>query len=274
VTLPSDLHDHLVGFARQGGSLTVLTGAGISAESGIPTFRGPEGYWTIGSTHHQPTEMATNAMFRRHPEAVWSWYLHRLGVCRAASPNAGHRAVVALEQTFGDAFRLITQNVDGLHTRAGSSLERTHAIHGNLELVRCAAACSDELLPFPDHVHPVAKGEPVPQATFDTLVCPRCGARQRPHVLWFDETYDETWFRWNSSLSTAETTDLLITVGTSGATNLPTQVVWTAARHGAAIVDVNPTDNPFADLARRVPRGWALPGAAGEVLPALLDALR
>ena len=273
MSVPDDLCAWLARFAEQGGRLTVLTGAGISAESGIPTFRGPEGYWTIGSEHHQPTEMATNRMFRRHPDEVWAWYLYRLGVCRAAAPNGGHRAVVALEQAYGDDFRLITQNVDGLHTRAGSSHARTYAIHGNLELVRCAAGCTERLYDFPAEVEPVAKGGTVPDAAWAHLTCPDCGGRQRPHVLWFDESYDETWFSWHSSLRTAERTDLLVTIGTSGATNLPTQVAWTAAHAGAAILDINPADNPFAELTRRVARGWALQAPSGEVLPAIAEAL-
>ncbi len=98
--------------------LTVMTGAGISAESGIPTFRGPEGYWTVGSRSYHPQEMATFAMFRRRPDDVWQWYLHRATVCHQAEPNTGHIAIVALETLFGDRFTLITQNVDGLHLRA------------------------------------------------------------------------------------------------------------------------------------------------------------
>ena len=124
-TLPRELLDQLYALRDGDGSLVVLSGAGISAESGIPTFRGKEGYWTVGSTEYHPQEMATFAMFTREPEAIWGWYLYRRTVCHEAGPNAGHQAVVRMEQALGDRFLLITQNVDGLHLRAGNSLERT-----------------------------------------------------------------------------------------------------------------------------------------------------
>src|SRR5690349_5981910 len=121
------------------GRVVALTGAGISAESGIPTFRGEEGYWVVGSRNYMPQEMATREMFERRPDEVWRWYLYRFGVCRAAQPNAGHRALVDLERAIGDRFILVTQNIDGLHRRAGS--QRVFAIHGDAAYVRCAAEC-------------------------------------------------------------------------------------------------------------------------------------
>ena len=116
--------------ARAGsGPLVFLTGAGISAESGIPTFRGPEGYWTVGSREYRPEELATYEAFTRMPDEVWAWYLYRRGVCRAARPNPAHLALVELERALGDRFLLVTQNVDGLHLRAGHSAERVLQIH-------------------------------------------------------------------------------------------------------------------------------------------------
>ncbi|MCA9686135.1 MAG: RNA polymerase subunit sigma, partial [Myxococcales bacterium] len=94
--------------------VVVLTGAGISAESGIPTFRGPEGYWTVGAREYHPQELATLQAFNRMPREVWHWYLYRRGICRAAEPNPAHFALVELERALGDRFTLITQNVDGL----------------------------------------------------------------------------------------------------------------------------------------------------------------
>ena len=137
---------------QSGGRLTVMSGAGISAESGIPTFRGPEGYWTVGSKVYHPREMATRAMFDRSPREVWHWYLYRMGVCRRAAPNAGHRAVADLERLLGERFTLITQNVDGLHLRAGSSPRRTLQIHGNVFFMRCAGECSAAVFPLPADV--------------------------------------------------------------------------------------------------------------------------
>ena len=97
------------------------TGAGISAESGIPTFRGPEGYWTVGSKEYHPQEMATNRLFRQQPWDVWQWYLYRTSVCARAKPNRGHAILVELEQRLQDRFLLITQNVDNLHILAGKA---------------------------------------------------------------------------------------------------------------------------------------------------------
>ena len=109
-----------------GGRVVFLTGAGVSAESGIPTFRGQEGYWTVGSREYHPQEMATQASFTKMPRECWRWYLYRRGVCNAAQPNAGHEALVRAERALKDRFRLITQNVDGLHRRAG-----------NIQAIRC-----------------------------------------------------------------------------------------------------------------------------------------
>ena len=118
--------DALQDAVKGGGHITVMTGAGISAESGIPTFRGPEGYWTVGSREFHPQEMATHTMFCRFPEAVWQWYLYRMDTCRRAEPNAGHHALVSMEKLLAGRFTLITQNVDGLHLRAGSRPETTY----------------------------------------------------------------------------------------------------------------------------------------------------
>ena len=243
------------------GRVVVLTGAGVSTASGIPTFRGPEGYWTVGSEVFTPQELATRATFERAPDAVWDWYLRRLAACRGAAPNAAHTALVRLEQTLGDRFTLITQNVDGLHRRAGSSAERTYAVHGDLAAMRCSAECGAALAPVPED----AATRP------EVLRCPRCGARMRPHVLWFDEVYDEERYRFDSSLAAAADAALLVTVGTSGATTLPALVVETAVAAGAALVDVNPEPNPFGELAARLERGAVVRAEAVDALPALVD---
>jgi NAD-dependent protein deacetylases, SIR2 family len=165
---------------ESGGRLTVMSGAGISAESGIPTFRGTEGYWTVGSRVYHPQEMATRAMFDRSPREVWRWYLYRMGVCRQAAPNAGHRAVVDLERLLGERFTLITQNVDGLHLRAGSSPGRALQIHGNVFFMRCAGECSTAVFPLPADVPAKEPDEPLTDAEAARLVCPRCGGLARP----------------------------------------------------------------------------------------------
>jgi NAD-dependent deacetylase len=254
------------------GRVVALTGAGISAESGIPTFRGKEGYWVVGSRNYMPTEMATKEMFDRDPAEVWRWYLFRFGVCRKAEPNDGHRALVGLDRALGDRFHLVTQNIDGLHLRAGATRERTYCIHGDAAYVRCAAECTAELQEMPDMGE--RGGEtPFGEADRIRLSCPRCGGWLRPHVLWFDEYYDEHFYRMQSALRAAGSADLLLVVGTSGATNLPSQIGDLAWRRGIAMVDVNPEDNPFAARARSMAKGFSARGSASERLPGIVKAL-
>jgi NAD-dependent deacetylase len=251
------------------GAVVVLTGAGISAESGIPTFRGREGYWVVGSRNYMPQEMATLEMFERSPEEVWRWYLYRFGRCRDAAPNAGHEALVRLEGALGERFTLVTQNIDGLHRRAGS--RRVHCIHGDAAWVRCAAGCGLGRVELPPIV-PRGDGPLTPRER-EALTCSRCGGWLRPHVLWFDEYYDEENYRMESALRAAGAADLLLVVGTSGATNLPMQIGQLVHRRGAALVDVNPEENPFADLARRSPNGFFARGSACERLPEIVREL-
>src|SRR5215467_12132598 len=137
--------------AREG-RVVVLTGAGISAESGIPTFRGKEGYWTVGSKEYHPQELATHEAFTAMPWDVWAWYLYRRTVCRRAEPNPGHHAIVRMAAALPDRFALVTQNVDGLHRRAGSPDASTYPIHGDISLMRCSAECGLDRWPIPDAV--------------------------------------------------------------------------------------------------------------------------
>ena len=229
--------------------ITVLTGAGISAESGIPTFRGPEGYWTVGSRDYHPQEMATYDMYRRQPDEVWKWYLYRLDVCSNAEPNAGHRALVAMEKQLGDRFSLITQNVDNLHLRAGNSEKRTFQIHGNIRFMRCSDECRMKLYPLPQGLFPRKKNQSLSASDKEHLSCPDCGKRTRPHVLWFDECYDEHYFRFESAMGIAAATDLLIIAGTSGTTTLPNHIATIVSQKGGCIIDINIEESPFSQLA-------------------------
>ena len=251
---------------RSRGNVLVLTGAGISAESGIPTFRGSDGYWVIGSQNYMPEEMATLAMFERHPEQVWRWYLMRFGVCAKAQPNQAHRALVTLESALLDRFALVTQNIDGLHRRAGSSEARTYCIHGDAAYVRCAAGCGVGLLPLPS-LEGDSIGSELTAQQRELLTCPDCKRWLRPHVLWFDECYDETNYRADSALRAAQAADLLIVVGTSGATSLPMRIGMLCQQLGAAVIDINPEPNPFSVIAARATRGHALRSTACEALP-------
>jgi NAD-dependent deacetylase len=253
--------------------ITVLSGAGISAESGIPTFRGPEGYWTVGAKEYHPMEMATYRTFQEQPYEVWKWYLYRMGVCAAADPNPGHLAVAAMEKSLPSRFTLITQNVDNLHLRAGNSLENTYQIHGNIFYARCQTGCGLGVIPLPEGLKTKEKGEELSDGEKSLLACPRCGKLLRPHVLWFDETYDEVHYRFQSSLEAATQTDLLLTMGTSGATNLPQQVAWRVFQNGGTILDINIERNPFSELAERSPGGAFLKGASAAVLPEMAELL-
>jgi NAD-dependent deacetylase len=258
-------------FERRRGNVSVLTGAGISAESGIPTFRGPEGYWTVGSEEYRPEEMATQAMFSVDPWEVWAWYLYRRTVCLKASPNLGHHAVARMEEILGDRFRLITQNVDGLHLRVQSTEERTFQIHGNLHFMRCASACSPSLYPVPSEIQDRGRNQTLNEQEKAFLHCPECGGMTRPHVLWFDEFYDEHFYRANSAIQWASGSDLLLVVGTAGATTLPMQIGQTVSRNpDAVLIDVNPNANPFQSLAKNHPNGIVLEGSSGDVLPRLV----
>ena len=258
-------------FDQSAGRLCVLTGAGISAESGIPTFRGPEGYWQVGSRNYHPQELATQQAFREHPHEVWRWYLYRRTVCRRAEPNPGHLALVRIEQALRlERFVLVTQNVDGLHARAGS--RAPYEIHGNIDRYRCAARCSNRTHPLPEGLPEIDRDTPLPEDVYDALRCPDCGKAARPHVLWFDEYYEEPLFRSQSAYGAAATADLLIVVGTSGSTNLPMQIGTYCARKGTPMIDINLVDNPFGQLAEAA-GGLTLRAPSAEVLPRIASML-
>ncbi len=256
---------------RGTGRITVLTGAGISAESNIPTFRGPEGYWTIGSKEYYPQEMATYSMFMQNPDEVWKWYLYRIGVCKKAAPNPGHLALVEMEKHFGDRFTLITQNVDNLHLRAGSSSKRTFQIHGNIFYMRCIRECTLNIYPAPEGLAGREKEDGLTEKDRELLRCPDCGNLARPHVLWFDEVYNEHYYRYYSSLKVAEETGLLIIAGTSGATNLPNQIAWEVKNRNNIIIDINIEKNPFSNLALASRRGLFIKMPSSKALTYILN---
>jgi NAD-dependent deacetylase len=257
------------------GRLVFLTGAGISAESGIPTFRGPEGYWRVGSRNYHPQELATHAAFESMPATVWAWYLSRYRTCAQAQPNAAHLALVDAARALGDRFLLVTQNVDGLHRRAGSPAQQLFEIHGNIAQVRCVEGCAGllPLEPLLAHFPDVAPEQLAPRELPAAFHCSNCQSPLRPHVLWFDEYYDEPLFRLDSTRSAAKTAALLVVIGTTGATNLPLQVGELAVRADAPLVVINPEPNPFSELVKHVSAGVFLEGKAGEWVPDLVRVL-
>lgn len=255
--------------------VVVVTGAGISAESGIPTFRGAEGYWTVGAREYHPQELATQAAFQRMPRAVWRWYLYRKGVCNHAQPNAAHAALVELERALGDRFCLVTQNVDGLHLRAGNSPERTMQVHGNTDYMRPLKGDPTPML-IPAGLPLIDREDPLDEATWALLVSPD-GRRARPHVLWFDEYYNEELYRADSAIAAGKSCDLLVVVGTSGAAAIPYHLAALALANDAAIIDINPDPNPFSDHAldrASKHKGLWLRGPGTRWVPELVERLK
>jgi NAD-dependent deacetylase len=211
-------------------------------------------------------------MFMKDPDEVWKWYLYRRSVCRKAQPNPGHLALVEMERLFPDRFSLITQNVDGLHLRAGNSLKNTFEIHGNVFYMRCGQACNPVILPIPEEIPNKAKGEDLTEKERQLLQCPSCGHPARPHVLWFDETYNEEHYHYLTSLKLAARTQLLIVVGTSGSTNLPVLVAQKTLRHNGILIDINIEEDPFAAMARGS-GGDFIQETSSRALPAVLKVL-
>mgnify|MGYP000515931775 CR=1 FL=1 len=250
---------------------TFLVGAGLSAESGIPTFRGEDGYWVIGSKNYHPQEMATRQMFTKHPKEVWEWYLSRIKAYGKSIPNEGHYALVEFEKHLQGQFSLVSQNVDGLNLKAGNSIDHFYPIHGDLTFIRCFNECSDELYKIRDFFNPE---EEITKETFDRLVCPKCKGITRPHVLWFDEAYDEKFYRLNSVLEIAEKTDVLFTIGTTGTTSLPHHIFQTALQNRTLIIDINPDDTIFSQVLYEYDNGFVIREKSGSALPKILKRMK
>ncbi len=256
--------------------VVVITGAGMSAESGIPTFRGKDGYWTIGATEYHPQELATLAAYRKLPREVWHWYLYRRTVCRAAQPNSAHFALAELERELGDRFMLISQNVDGLHRIAGNTDERTIEIHGNIDRMRVHADGTEAvILPIPAAMPMLGKTDPLTDELW-ALLRDDQHRPTRPHVLWFDECYSEELYRVDTALVAAHECELVVVIGTSGAASFPWRATDVALAAGAALVVIDPDKGPFAQHAMQpklAGRGLWLPGGAVEWVPALVERL-
>lgn len=230
---------HLLARAQR---VAILTGAGISAESGIPTFRGPNGLWR----DYRPEDLATPEAFARDPQLVWEWYMWRRALIAAAEPNAGHLALVAIEQRVTTC-TLITQNVDGLHDRAGST--HIHKIHGDIWLTRCQE-CG-----YQRHDRTVVFTE-VP-------LCPDCGARLRPGVVWFGEPLPR--LVWEDAQRAVADCQVLLIAGTSAQVFPAAGLIGLASDAGAATVEINREDT-FHSVGVTV----SLRGLCGDLLPKLV----
>ncbi|MEO6792978.1 MAG: NAD-dependent deacylase [Mycobacterium sp.] len=234
--------------------VAVFSGAGISAESGVPTFRDDEnGLWA----RYDPYEVSSIDGWNRHPELIWGWYLWRHYLVGRVEPNAGHRAVADWEQ-HADV-HVITQNVDDLHERAGSSA--VHHLHGSLFEFRCAA-CN----------HPYAGDLPEMSEPMLEVAPPRCGCGGliRPDIVWFGEQLPNG--PWRSAIEATEAADVVIVVGTSGLVYPAASLPELALARGTTVVEVNPDPTPLsakATVSLRATASAALPGLL-ERLPALL----
>jgi NAD-dependent deacetylase len=241
MTIPQSL----AGALASARSVAVLTGAGVSAESGVPTFRDAQtGLWA----QFDPQKLATPDAFRRNPKLVWDWYAWRRKLVAKAEPNAGHRALAVLEGRVSD-FVLITQNVDGLHRRAGS--RNVVELHGNIGRVKCSRENT-----IVEHWTEV--GDEVPR-------CAGCGALLRPDVVWFEETLPPDALQ--AAEDAARRCQILLVVGTSAEVYPAAALPDYAKSAGATIVEINPNPTPLSDAA-----DYVLRAAAGAVLPALVAA--
>lgn len=233
----------LVAALRRARAVAALTGAGVSAESGIPTFRGDRGTWAA----ERPEDVATPEAFARDPARVWRWYAARRAAAAAAEPNAAHRALATMEARL-PRFTLITQNVDGLHGRAGS--RRVLELHGSLARARCHRCRAPADLP---------PGEAPPPA------CTRCGGGIRPDVVWFGEDLDAGDL--HRALDACVSAEVLLVVGTSGLVEPAASLAFAALEAGARVAEINPEPTPLTPWAHDV-----LAARAGAVLPELAAA--
>jgi NAD-dependent deacetylase len=228
---------------RRARRVAVLTGAGVSAESGVPTFRGAGGLWE----GQRVEDVATPFAFARDPRFVWRFYNGRRAGLRTIGPNPGHRALVAMEDRWGsECFTLITQNVDGLHRAAGS--RHVLEIHGSLARVRCTGCGQVEERP----------GEDLPELPS----CATCGKLLRPDVVWFHEMLPEK--IWVEAAQAVTTCDCFLAVGTSAIVYPAAGLIDAARDVGADVIVINPD----ADALRG---GIALQGPSGVILPRLVE---
>lgn len=245
-SIPQDLVECLA----DAGRWAVLTGAGISAESGIPTFREAHtGLWA----RYDPVDLASPEAFERDPATVWDWYQWRRELVAQSRPNAGHHALAKLQARF-PAFTLVTQNVDGFHALAGA--DNVLELHGNIRRNVCSRTgrCIEDAWierhrdrrPPPSPHHP------------DGLA--------RPDVVWFGEVLDDQVLQ--AAFDAADACEVMLSIGTSGAVQPAASVPVVAARAGAKLIDINPEENELTALAH-----WHLRGTASEWLPALADVL-
>ena len=236
--------------------LAVLTGAGISKESGVPTFRDAmDGLWA----KYDPTQLATPTAFRRNPKLVWDWYTYRRELVAKAAPNAGHHALATLEDLLPEVV-IITQNVDGFHQAVGST--DVICLHGDIRRNKCFANCQGDptLVELSEVKHWAAENGPP--------ICPRCqNAYLRPDVVWFEESLPtEALYRANQ---VARSADVMLVIGTSGIV-YPAAMLPAVSKHqGAVLLEINPVASAVTTLANH-----HIAAPAGEALPLIVTRIR
>jgi NAD-dependent deacetylase len=240
-----EIKQEFVDGLREAKSVVFFTGAGISAESGIPTFRGKDGIWN----KLKPEELANFNAFLKNPQLVWEWYQHRKQIVHESKPNKGHLAIAEMQELLPEVI-VVTQNIDNLHRRAGSKI--IYELHGNIERNYCSKCRT----PYTKEIN---LDEGVPKCY--------CGGLIRPDVVWFGEYLPEDEF--NESEKAARRCDYFFVVGTSAVVFPAASLVYTARQAGAFIVEVNIEETEvsrFADI--------SLFGPAGEVLPAMISKIK
>ena len=233
----------LITLLRGTSKLVALTGAGVSQESGLRTFRDAQtGLWA----QYKPEELASPEAFARDPKLIWDWYTWRREAVKAVRPNAGHYALVEIEKKIPE-FSLITQNVDGLHRMAGN--QQVIELHGNIQRVRCAD-CYTFTETWEDDI------ESVPR-------CRKCNGLLRPDVVWFGESLPRD--QLEAAVEAARTCDIFFSIGTSGVVQPAASLAFAAHNRGAAVVEINAEPTPLTPKA-----DYVFHGKSGEILPELV----
>ncbi len=241
----NEIDTNLITRLKKAQRVVVSTGAGGSAESGVPTFRGEDGIWK----KMRPEELATVDGFMKNPTLVWEWYQYRRKLMNEVNPNPGHYAIVELEKMYRE-FVLVTQNIDGLHARAGSG--RILELHGNISRNKCFKCHR----PFLQEITPE---EDLPRC--------ECGGMIRPDVVWFGEMLPEDTLR--EAFRVSEEADIFFSVGTSAVVQPAASLPYIARQNGAYLVEVNLESTPLTPVV-----DLFLQGKSGEILPRLVEALK
>ena len=234
---------------KNANKLTVLTGAGISKASGIPTFRGKDGLWS----KYSPSELATYQAFTKNPKLVWQWYNYRRKIIKVAKPNAAHYAISDLEKMFKDNFAIITQNIDSLHRQTGN--KNILELHGNIFETKCLIC---DKIYFDDTIY---EDDELPPK------CKFCGGKVRPNVVWFGENLDRNIL--DKAMAASAQCDVFLCIGTSGVVQPAASLPKIASDIRAFVVEINVEYSGISIYADEV-----IIGKAEEILPQIVDLVK